>query len=396
VQSTHSAHARKNCVNFAFTSPVITIFVRHAASCKSADPFGKRRDCRKHFRWTSNGKQHQLGAGTRSWAEAEELKTQLAAQLAGRPPEPKPEEAVRTIRDAAAAFYADRAVRGVSKMTAYLYKHDVEELAGFCERSGIHAVTGITREVLTALCATWGNDDATSQTRARKQDRIGTFIRFCFLSRWIDRRPGMPRIRVNVQPTMPLTPDEYAHLLTVAAQQPEDNRARRRLTLELCALIQLMRYSGLCIRDALTLPRIDFVKCPGLYRVTTSRQKTGTHVSVPIPPDVAREVLTATTHPEYVFWDGVTDQRKLTGAWVTRMSKAFTRAGLADACFMKSHRLRDTFAVDLLEKGVPLEEVSKLLGHDSIKTTEKSYAKWVKGRQDRLDSLVTGTWGAPS
>ena len=60
-----------------------------------------------------------------------------------------------------------------------------------------------------------------------------------------------------------------------------------------------------------------------------------------------------------------------------------------------SHRLRDTFAVDLLEKGVPLEEVSKLLGHESIKTTEKHYSKWMKGRQDRLDALVTGTWATP-
>ena len=51
-----------------------------------------------------------------------------------------------------------------------------------------------------------------------------------------------------------------------------------------------------------------------------------------------------------------------------------------------------TFAVDLLSKGVPLEEVSKLLGHEFIKTTERSYAKWVKGRQDRLDKLVRGTW----
>jgi integrase/recombinase XerD len=55
-------------------------------------------------------------------------------------------------------------------------------------------------------------------------------------------------------------------------------------------------------------------------------------------------------------------------------------------------KLRDTFAVDLLEKGVPLEEVSKLLGHESIRTAERSYAKWVKGRQDRLNSLVTATW----
>jgi site-specific recombinase XerD len=59
---------------------------------------------------------------------------------------------------------------------------------------------------------------------------------------------------------------------------------------------------------------------------------------------------------------------------------------------MRSHRLRDTFAVDLLSKGVPMEEVSKLLGHDSIKTTEKSYSAWAKIRQDRLNKLVIGTW----
>jgi len=41
---------------------------------------------------------------------------------------------------------------------------------------------------------------------------------------------------------------------------------------------------------------------------------------------------------------------------------------------------------------IPLAEVSKLLGHSNIKTTEKSYAPWVQERQDRLDSLVVATW----
>lgn len=112
-------------------------------------------------------------------------------------------------------------------------------------------------------------------------------------------------------------------------------------------------------------------------------------MSVPIPPDVAREILAvANGNKEYVFWSGVGSEESATKNWAKYIAKLFDDAMIKSG-HMRSHRLRDTFTVDLLEKGVPLEEVSKLLGHNSIKTTEKSYAKWVKGRQDRLNSLVT-------
>jgi integrase/recombinase XerD len=35
-----------------------------------------------------------------------------------------------------------------------------------------------------------------------------------------------------------------------------------------------------------------------------------------------------------------------------------------------------------------------MLGRSSIAITEQHYAAWVKGRQDRLDALVTATWGS--
>jgi integrase len=56
-----------------------------------------------------------------------------------------------------------------------------------------------------------------------------------------------------------------------------------------------------------------------------------------------------------------------------------------------SHRLRDTLSVDLPQKSVPLDAVSKPLGHTSIKTTEKHYAPWVKARQNALEEAVKAT-----
>src|SRR5208282_22262 len=161
------------------------------------------------------------------------------------------------------------------------------------------------------------------------------------------------------------------------------------------ALLQLMRWSGLAIRDALTIERSEIIhdEKKQLYRIVTARQKTGTDVSVPIPADVAHELLTVLNgNPRYVFWSGNGMEESVTKNWAKYISQLFDDAKIPKVCYMVSHRLRDTFAVDLLEKGVPLEEVSKLLGHTSIRTTEKHYAKWVRGRQDRADALVSATW----
>jgi integrase/recombinase XerD len=148
--------------------------------------------------------------------------------------------------------------------------------------------------------------------------------------------------------------------------------------------------------DALTLRRSDIQwdEARRVHRVITARQKTGTHVSVPIPANIARELLAVMNGNErYVFWSGEGEKERITKSWAKYIiAPLFKAANIESNGNLRSHRLRDTFAVDLLEKGVPLEEVSKLLGHESIKTTEKSYAKWVKGRQDRLDALVIGTW----
>lgn len=53
------------------------------------------------------------------------------------------------------------------------------------------------------------------------------------------------------------------------------------------------------------------------------------------------------------------------------------------------HRFRDTFSVRLLESGEDIYTVSKLLGHSSVKTTERHYAPWVRSLQRILDAATS-------
>jgi site-specific recombinase XerD len=383
------------------STPVITIFVRHGVEngkpCKyTGDEFSRRCNCPKHFRWTQNGTQYRRKAGTRSWEAAEEIKRQLQDQLAGRTPEARPEDATRTLQNAIDVFLKDKRIQGVTASVLGKYTRELERLRDYCEGQSVFTVQAITRELLTGFCATWETAYPSSYTRAKVRERLRSFLRYGFEAQWLDRIPALPKIKIEEPPTLPLSDGEYKRLLNAVYGQIADRTQADRVH----ALFQLMRHSGLAIRDALTLERceIQHDTKKGLYRIVTARQKTGTHVSVPIPPDVAGEVLAVLNgNPRYVFWSGTGSEESITKNWAKYyIAPVFKAAGLAGKGHMMSHRLRDTFAVDLLQKGVPMEEVSKLLGHESIKTTERHYAKWVKGRQDRLDSLVMGTWAVPA
>lgn len=57
-----------------------------------------------------------------------------------------------------------------------------------------------------------------------------------------------------------------------------------------------------------------------------------------------------------------------------------------------ARRFRDTFAVELLLSGVPLERVSVLLGHSSVEATERHYAPWVREQQEQMEADVRPAW----
>ena len=92
----------------------------------------------------------------------------------------------------------------------------------------------------------------------------------------------------------------------------------------------------------------------------------------------------------YYFWDGESKLETIIGSWRKRLIRLFE---LAEVNSGHPHRFRDTFAVELLLTGVPIERVSILLGHESVRTTERNYAPWVRSRQKQLEADLTRAWG---
>jgi integrase len=181
-----------------------------------------------------------------------------------------------------------------------------------------------------------------------------------------------PKVKSN--PTLPFPKEEMARILTAAESKEVEPRIK--------AFILTMRYAGLRISDTATLSTDSL----NGNRLKLYQAKTGEPVSVLLPQHVADTLLKVPhRNPKYFFWTGESKLSTVTGFWRERLADVFKRAKIDNG---HSHRFRDTFAVSLLEGGASIETVSILLGHQSIRVTEKHYNPWVKTRQDALDKAV--------
>lgn len=115
----------------------------------------------------------------------------------------------------------------------------------------------------------------------------------------------------------------------------------------------------------------------------------GCQSNVPLPPFVHELLLSLPSqNPRYLFWSGNGDPETCKRGWTRALARLFRIAqlqqpdGLLKRCH--SHMFRDTFAVELLLAGLPIDQVSLLLGHSSMEITERHYAPFVKARQEQL------------
>ena len=91
----------------------------------------------------------------------------------------------------------------------------------------------------------------------------------------------------------------------------------------------------------------------------------------------------------YWFFSGNGTVETARKKWSEALARLFKDANVTDG---HAHRFRDTFAVELLLDGTPIENVSAFLGHASVRVTERYYAPWVRARQERAEADVKRSW----
>ena len=124
-------------------------------------------------------------------------------------------------------------------------------------------------------------------------------------------------------------------------------------------------FTGLAYIDVSNLTDENIVTIGGTDWIMTKRQKTSITENVPIL-DVAREIINK-------YHSSADRNGRLLPILSNQKMNAYLKE-IADLCGIKKrlsyHMARHTYATLLLSKGVPMETVSKLLGHTNIKTTQ--------------------------
>lgn len=357
---------------------MLQLYRRHQAPCRYSSRRYRNCSCPVWVQGSLRGEGVRRALGLRSWSAATDLVRDWEAAgeigVAKRPDIP-------TIEAAIELFIQDLRGQQLSGETIRKYENLLaRRLKPWCEGRGLRYLKQIAVDEMRQFRATWTDG---SSYAAKNLERLRAFFRFCMQDDWLPKNParGLKAPRVTSKPTLPFSSEEMARILA-ACDRYDGNRERLR------AFVLVMRYSGLRIGDVIAL-QAQRLQAGKLLLYTA---KTGTPVYIPLPDHVVSTLGKLPTADNGRFFStGNAKAQTARANWSRYLDALFALANVANA---HSHRFRDTFAVELLTKGVPLENVSVLLGHSSIKVTERHYRPWVRSLQRLLEEQVTAAWGS--
>jgi integrase/recombinase XerD len=360
----------------------LALYRRHLGSCAHIAKGNQwtRCQCPIWVQGSIGGETIRRSMNTANWTAASTSVHQW--QSSGRIGVLKPE--LPGVAPAIEKFLEEAKARNLAATTIKKRRELLEgKLLPYCKRKGYRHLRDLTVEHLREFRHSWKYSPLSA---AKRLEYLRAFCRFCVDSGWMERNPAsaLKPTKVSHRPTLPYSDEEVDRLLKAAKELVAFGRYGPRIE----PMIFLLRYSGLRIQDAACLERKRLTD----DKLFLYQQKTGTPVYCPVPQDVVTTLAAvANDNDRYFFYDGTSQPESMVKSW-DRVFKKVGQTADPPVANCHPHRFRDTFAVSLLLKGVSLDSVSKLLGHSSIKITERHYAPWVKARQDQLEADVRRIW----
>lgn len=234
------------------------------------------------------------------------------------------------------------------------------------DRLGDPQLTKITRGRVETILVQLRKSGRSIATRNRHLAHLSGFLRWAKAERWVDE---------NVASDIKYLPENNKRERYLEPE--EEVRLIKYLDPRIADLVPLALLTG-CRRGellALKWPDIDLKK--RTLRVRES--KSGTGRTIPLADDTCAVVrgLKSRWAGGFVFPGYVSHWGRDLRAGKTRMGNKTVDAAWRLSCAeagiegLKFHDLRHTFASRLVQSGVPLYTVSKLLGHADIKTTQR-------------------------
>jgi integrase/recombinase XerD len=366
---------------------MLRLYRRHQRHCPHL-PKG-----RKHLRcqcplWVDGrlkGRRIHKSLCTTDWQKAQQIVRAWEVEGGLLPLQPRAPERI-TLEQAWARFLADLVARNLHPSTARKYRLLSRQISEYADQYRLRFLDQFDFPALAEFRATWKESPL---TRSKKLERLRSFFLFAHESNWINENPArkLKGPKLVLRPTLPFTDQEMVRILGALDPYIEQTDSRgKENARRLRALVLVLRYSGMRMGDVVRLTA-DQVNGNKLLLHT---QKTGIQVSAVLPEFVASLLETSPKVAGKCFlWSGTGKLDVIVGSWQRRLRKLFSMAGVSDG---HAHRFRHTFAVSLLIAGIPMERVSILLGHQSVRVTEKNCAAWTDSRQRQVEADLQRAW----
>lgn len=203
-------------------------------------------------------------------------------------------------------------------------------------------------------------------TASKYIKNFGKIIRICLANGWIIRNPF-----INYKGKMVEVERSFLSMKEIETMFKK-NFVSERIN-HVRDIFLFSCYTGLAYADVKKLSHKDIgIGIDGEKWIFINRTKTDTRSNIPLLPIAASILDKYKDHPQVVH------QEKLLPILSNQKMNAYLKE-IADVCGINKeltfHTARHTFATTVtLSNGVPIESVSKMLGHKNLKTTQH-YAK---------------------